>query len=78
MEVVMLAVRLPAALENELTVLAQETGRSKSFFVVEALKRYLEEMSDRFELEKAINEFYEGDRRTYTSAEVARELGIEL
>lgn len=38
--------RLPAELENELNHLVQETGRTKSYFFVEALKTYLEDRAD--------------------------------
>lgn len=38
--------RLPAELENELNHLVQETGRTKSYFFVEALKTYLEDRTD--------------------------------
>jgi RHH-type rel operon transcriptional repressor/antitoxin RelB len=74
----MVAVRLPAELEKELSSLAADTGRSKSYYMVEALKRYLEDMEDRFTLEKAMKEFYEGDQKTYTTDEIAKELGIDL
>lgn len=38
--------RLPAQLESELNNLIQETGRTKSYFFVEALKTYLEDRAD--------------------------------
>jgi RHH-type rel operon transcriptional repressor/antitoxin RelB len=72
----MVAVRLPAELDKELSTLSTETGRSKSYYMIEALKRYLEDTEDRFTLEKAIKEFYEGDQKTYTLDEVEKELGL--
>jgi RHH-type rel operon transcriptional repressor/antitoxin RelB len=74
----MVAVRLPADLDKELSTLSTETGRSKSYYMIEALKRYMEDMEDRFTLEKAIKEFYEGNQKTYTTDEIAKELGIDL
>jgi RHH-type rel operon transcriptional repressor/antitoxin RelB len=74
----MVAVRLPAALENELKALSVNTGRSKSYYIVEALTQYLENMQDRFTLENAIKEFYDGDKKTFTTEQVAAELGIKL
>lgn len=38
--------RLPAKLEDELNNLVQETGRTKLYFFVEALKTYLEDRAD--------------------------------
>ena len=74
----MVAVRLPAALESELKTLSVNTGRIKSYYIVEALTQYLENMQDRFTLENAIKEFYEGDKKTFTTEQVAVELGIKL
>ena len=74
----MVAVRLPAVLESELRALAVHTGRSKSYYIVEALTQYLENMHDRFTLENAIKEFYHGDKKTFTTEQVARELGVKL
>ncbi len=42
----MLAVRLEPAIEAELTKLALETGRSKSYYVKEALAGYLLDRAD--------------------------------
>ncbi|WP_321277464.1 ribbon-helix-helix domain-containing protein [Thiomicrorhabdus indica] len=42
----MLSVRLDAETEQFLNNLASETQRSKSFFVKEALKNYMEDMQD--------------------------------
>jgi RHH-type rel operon transcriptional repressor/antitoxin RelB len=37
----MLAIRLPEEIENRLNALAKETGRSKSFYVREAILEHL-------------------------------------
>lgn len=42
----MLSVRLSDELQNRLEEAAQLTQRSKSFFVKEALERYLEDLED--------------------------------
>ncbi len=42
----MLSVKLPEELENRLNNLAAKTKRSKSFYMREALERYLEEYED--------------------------------
>jgi len=41
-----IAVRLQKELNQRLSSLATRTGRSKSFYVKQALARYLEEMED--------------------------------
>lgn len=42
----MLSVRIPETLEHRLTVLSQKTNRSKSHYVEEALKQYLDDYED--------------------------------
>ena len=42
----MLTIRLEAELERQLEKLVKETGRSKAYFVREAMKKYLEDRSD--------------------------------
>jgi len=46
MEIVMLALRLPAEIEIRLDSLAKKTGRSKSFYAREAILRHLEDLED--------------------------------
>ena len=41
-----IAIRLPEDLENKLSSLAKKTKRSKSFYVREAIERYLEDVDD--------------------------------
>lgn len=43
----MLTLRLPEALEKRLTRLATVTGRSKSFYVREAILKHLDDLEDR-------------------------------
>ena len=47
-EVLMLAVRIPNALENRLDKLAKLTGRPKSFYVRQALAEHLDEIEDAY------------------------------
>ncbi|PID76735.1 MAG: CopG family transcriptional regulator [Deltaproteobacteria bacterium] len=42
----MLAVRLPEELERRLDHLAKSTGRTKTFYVQEAIERHTEDMED--------------------------------
>lgn len=42
----MLAVRLPEKLEHKLDNLAEQTGRSKSFYVRKAIEEFLEDHED--------------------------------
>jgi RHH-type rel operon transcriptional repressor/antitoxin RelB len=42
----MLALRLPAEIEQRLDALAKKTGRSKSFYAREAILRQIEDIED--------------------------------
>ncbi|MBL4795255.1 MAG: TraY domain-containing protein [Pseudomonadales bacterium] len=44
----MLAIRLPEDIENRLAALADKTGRTKTFYVREAILEHLDEMEDRY------------------------------
>jgi RHH-type rel operon transcriptional repressor/antitoxin RelB len=46
MGVAMLAVRLPEDIENRIAALARNTGRTKSFYVREAVVEYLDDLED--------------------------------
>ena len=44
----MLSVRLEAEIEDRLGKLSARTGRTKSYYVREAIERFLEDMEDRY------------------------------
>ena len=44
----MLSVRLPEATKARLTALAEKTGRTKTFYVKEAIHNHLDEMEDKY------------------------------
>ena len=48
----MVAVRLTKEIENRLVFLAKKTGRTKSFYIRQALEEHLEEMEDAYLAEK--------------------------
>ncbi|MBO4576939.1 MAG: DUF3018 family protein [Neisseriaceae bacterium] len=43
----MLAIRLPAEMENSLTQLASETGKTKAFHIREAITEYLKNLKNK-------------------------------
>jgi RHH-type transcriptional regulator, rel operon repressor / antitoxin RelB len=69
----MLAVRLDPETEDKLTRLAHETGRSKSYYVKQAIENYLEERED-YLLALAVLERHEPRKPI---AEVRKDLGLE-
>ena len=73
----MLAIRLPADIEERLERLAERTGRTKTFHAREAILRHLEDLEDVYLAEQRLVELWAGRSRTFTLDEVARELGQE-
>jgi len=69
----MLAVRLDSEIERKLARLAHETGRSKSYYVKQAIKSYLEEREE-YLLALAV---LERDEPLKSIAKVRKELGLE-
>ncbi len=69
----MVAVRLDPAMEAELSKLAAETGRSKSYYIKEALASYLEDRADYLLALAAL----EREEPRTSLADVRRELGLE-
>ena len=70
------SVRLPEEVERRLEALAAETGRTKAFYIREAILEYLEDMEDVFLAEKRLEDLRTGRSRTYTLEEVERSLGL--
>ena len=68
----MLTIRLENELERQLEKLADETGRSKAYFVREAIKNYLEDRSDYLLALKRLEQA--GPR--VSLEEIERELGL--
>lgn len=69
-----LTLDLPKEIENQLNYLEVISKQPKSFFVQEALNRYLEEMEDiRDALERS-----QSESKTYTTDELLKGLGINV
>jgi RHH-type rel operon transcriptional repressor/antitoxin RelB len=69
----MLSIRLPEEIEQRLEALAAKTGRTKTFYVREAIMEHLDEMEDKY---VAISRL-ENPGRRWTQEELERDLGME-
>ncbi|HSW94507.1 MAG TPA: hypothetical protein VLJ15_09195 [Gammaproteobacteria bacterium] len=67
-----LPVKVPEDVYNRLTVLANKTHRTRTFYVLEALNTYLEDLEDTY---LAI-EVLKNPGKTYSMDELAVELGL--
>ena len=72
----MLAIRLPADIEERLDRLARATGRTKTFYARKAILEHLDELEDLYLSEQRLMDNRAGRSRTCTLEEVERELGL--
>ncbi len=70
----MLSVRLDKEMQEKLDNLSKATRRPKSFFVKEALKSYLDDLSDLYEAEKRSND---KNRNLISVKELEKALGLQ-
>ena len=69
----MIAIRLPAEIDERLTRLAKRTGRTKTYYAREAILRLIDDMEDTY---IAIERLEKPGRRL-TMEEAEKELGVE-
>jgi RHH-type rel operon transcriptional repressor/antitoxin RelB len=72
-EVPVLAVRLPEAIEERLTALAKATGRTKTFYVREAILEHLDDLEDLYLAESRLAK----DRPAKPLEDVMKRYGLE-
>ncbi len=72
----MLAVRIPEELESRLDRLAKRTGRTKTFYVREAIVEHLDDLESVYLAETETENIRRG-AKTYSPDEVRHELGLE-
>jgi RHH-type transcriptional regulator, rel operon repressor / antitoxin RelB len=73
----MLAVRLPSEIENRLQVLADATGRTKTYYVREAILEHLEDLEDYYLASEVLERVRKEQEKTYSSADMRKDLGLE-
>jgi RHH-type rel operon transcriptional repressor/antitoxin RelB len=73
----MLAIRLPAEVESRLEALAQATGRTKTFYVREAILEHLDDLEDLYLAEQRLIAIRAGKTDTVPLDEVMKRYGME-
>ena len=73
----MLAIRLPAEVENRLEALAQATGRTKTFYAREAILEHLDDLEDLYLAEQRLMDIRSGKTQTVALEEVMKRYGLE-
>jgi RHH-type rel operon transcriptional repressor/antitoxin RelB len=67
-----LAIRLPPDVEARLAALADATGRSKSYYVREAIEEHLADLEDIYLAQKRIEDLRAGRTRTIPIEDVLK------
>ncbi len=71
------SLRLPEDVSSRLENLATITGRSKTFYMIEAIREHIEDLEDLYLSEQRLIANRAGKSKTYTLAEVEQSLGLD-
>jgi RHH-type rel operon transcriptional repressor/antitoxin RelB len=71
------SLRLPEDVEGRLHALAALTGRSKTFYMVEAIREHLDDLEDLYLAEKRLIDLRAGKSETIPLAEVMKQYGLD-
>ena len=72
-----LSIRLPGDVEERLKSLAARTGRTKSFYITEAITEHLEDLEDLYLAEQRLIDIRAGLSKTVSLEEVMKRYGLE-
>ena len=72
----MLAIRLSPSIENRLEKLARRTGRTKTFYVRQALLEHLQDLDDLYLAERTLNRIHTGEERTVPLKKILKRHGL--
>ena len=70
------SLRLPEDLKNRLEKLSKRTGRSKTYYMIQAIAERIDDLEDLYLAEQRTLALHEGRSRTYTLEEVEQRLGL--
>ena len=72
----MVSIRLEDEIDQRLEFLANETGRTKTFYVREAVMEHLEALEDAFLADKVLANVRSGKEKTVSLQETMQRLGL--
>ncbi len=72
-----ISIRLPGDLETRLQNLVTLTGRSKTYYVTEAIREHLDDLEDLYLAEQRLIEIRAGRSQTVRLEEVMKRYGME-
>jgi RHH-type transcriptional regulator, rel operon repressor / antitoxin RelB len=71
------SIRLPHEIEERLEKLSIQTGRSKSFYVKEAILDHLDDIEDIYLAEKRLEDIHAGRTQIVSLQEVMKRYGMD-
>ena len=71
------SLRLPEDITTRLGGLAAKTGRSKTFYMIEAIREHLDDLEDLYLAEQRLIEIRAGRSKTTPIEEVMKRYGME-
>ena len=71
-----LSLRLAPDEEERLSELAHRTGRSKSFYIREAIREYLDEIEERYWADSVVKEYERTGKQSSPAGQLWDELGV--
>ena len=71
-----ISIQLPNDVEERLQNLAELTGRSKSFYVTEAILEHLDDLEDIYIAEQRLLNVRQGNSKTHSLEDMERDLGL--
>ena len=72
-----ISLRLPEDLSTRLQTLAANTGRTKTYYVIEAIKEHIADLEDLYLAEKRLADIRSGESKTIPLEEVMKQYGLE-
>jgi RHH-type rel operon transcriptional repressor/antitoxin RelB len=71
-----ISIRLPEEIESRLEALAKRTGRTKTYYMRQAILEYIEDMEDLYLAEQAWQRVQSGEEKILTLEEAEERLGL--
>lgn len=71
------SLRLPSDIAERLSILAKETGRSKTYYMIEAIKTYMEDLEDIYIAEQRLTDIRAGKSKVISREEMEHRLGLD-
>ena len=71
------SIRLPVEISDRLQNLAEKTGRSKTFYMIEAIQVHLDDLEDLYLAEQRLADIKAGRTKTIPLDEIVKRYGVE-